>query len=1174
MNFVRLTAAFAVGITIAQVAQSRADDTLPSEFTEFIQPLLTPLETVEKLPEAPNGIGREEADAEYLLLERLYWVGDDGRVVVARHTIGHPITEAGIDWLRDDSARYSKEDQRVWLTNKRTIHPERGEILPGDEAIFTEKIGTGSSDIHSDSERLKVIFPDVVPGAQVESVFVIETHAPTIPNEFATRRPIGTHLPMRRQRMVVEVPAKMAERLRWHFYGGPQSKPVRTELPSGRVRFDWSADQISPFIFEPGRPSPYATGPAMVISSLPDWDAIGRWFTSFLEPLTEEQSEEMQTLADTWGADSKDSAVVARALYEKVRDEVRYTGLEFGKGAFCPRPPHAVIDTKFGDCKDKSNLLRVLLEKRGIASRMVLLDTDGPGVIERTLPTHHPFNHAILAVDLDDGTVFCDPTAVGVPFRTLPTSSAGREVLVISSDGKTEWTTTPEAAPARFEISAKLNLEPGRGFSGWIDLRSTGVPSGRIAELVGKGDHANVLGALDKISRGLHGAKVIDFAPEKYDPDTQTLDLRFYVVKVGSPIDGSAAREQIAPLILGDFLPPVESERERHTEVYGHLKSTKLSARFIMQDDWTVLDLPAAFEAEVPGYSVAGSWSENGQDLVCEFEARQTKSTFSAIEHPAIWDVTRQLADWLRSPAIAKRPAILADGEEVLEEIFEVIDSTPWTPDPASLPMLPNPKGQKLLITTRFPFDMASPFEADHTARKIAFNKMIEQFPDDPEVQFDGGLFSILSDFYNLEFEGLDMRADALIDKWRDQLSPEKICAGEVALASTFWLNDRAEEALALATSVVSNDDAPTLVRQAAAAIAASIYDEEGDERAIPMATMSMDLKLQPAESLQELAGIRLWGIAKAAPDGKKVEEVVREWQKIREQRPDSIESLRESFQYLAYDLFTRGRHAEVPPIIDALEKVVKEEGWGEEALEDIQANRENQAEVARCQPLAEKIQAWLEKNPWPDLEKMEEDDFAETAFDFYELLDYYWRDYAIWTRYSLRSLVGYDAQPDFVDNLDALLAELSDWLDAHADPVDPTDDEVPEPPESAENLIDLLTEIRRELLSELDKENALIESVEVATVRRRKGEGEANALERKYIDDTRLPPNARATLINDLARQLAEQNRFEERLELTRKLESKELAEVDWCSVLYLVSDTYLALAIKDPRGKPRGIG
>ena len=76
------------------------------------------------------------------------------------------------------------------------------------------------------------------------------------------------------------------------------------------------------------------TGPATWLTTLSDWDAFADWYTKLIEGRSSLHPE-LAKQVDAW-TEGKDSKEVVSILFDKVANEVRYTGLEFGVSALQP----------------------------------------------------------------------------------------------------------------------------------------------------------------------------------------------------------------------------------------------------------------------------------------------------------------------------------------------------------------------------------------------------------------------------------------------------------------------------------------------------------------------------------------------------------------------------------------------------------------------------------------------------------------------------------------------------------------------------------------------------------------------------------------------------------------------------------------------------------------------
>jgi hypothetical protein len=130
-----------------------------------------------------------------------------------------------------------------------------------------------------------------------------------------------------------------------------------------------------------------------------------------------------------------------RAVYEHVVRNTRYVGLEFGIHGYKPYRTTDVYERRFGDCKDKASLLKVMLAELGIDAHLVLVRTRDRGRVESVPASLAPFNHAIVYVPGHD--LFLDGTAEWSGPEELPANDQGATVLVVRDGAGAELRSTP-----------------------------------------------------------------------------------------------------------------------------------------------------------------------------------------------------------------------------------------------------------------------------------------------------------------------------------------------------------------------------------------------------------------------------------------------------------------------------------------------------------------------------------------------------------------------------------------------------------------------------------------------------------------------------------------------------------------------------------------------------------
>src|SRR5207253_7831098 len=124
----------------------------------------------------------------------------------------------------------------------------------------------------------------------------------------------------------------------------------------------------------------------------------------------------------------------ARALTYWVRAHVRYVALGAVRHDYSPHPPAQTLANRYGDCKDQTQLLAVMLHAAGIPVGLATLGTVEDGQVWPELPS--PWGtHAILLVRLGDKDHWIDTTINYAPWDFLPRDDCDRLAYVSDAKG-------------------------------------------------------------------------------------------------------------------------------------------------------------------------------------------------------------------------------------------------------------------------------------------------------------------------------------------------------------------------------------------------------------------------------------------------------------------------------------------------------------------------------------------------------------------------------------------------------------------------------------------------------------------------------------------------------------------------------------------------------------------
>jgi len=690
----------------------------PERYTKEVAPLLTSLE---KALEISKSLKPDpEFGGAVILNELVHHVDDSGARIVVLHSIYRADSEAGAQSLTDDTQSFRSASQRIHLALAQTISPDgtRTPVRPNATLIQSPQ-RQASQSLYSDAKELVIIYPKIKVGTLTESIVVIEEDEMRVPGEFMTSAIWVSGWPQGQRRVAIDLPEKMGKRLRFSQLGTGAPDPKKTEPKPGRMRFDMVQQRSPAYNYEVGRPPVSHSGPATWITTFADWDAFADWY----RPLIKDRATLKPKLAkkvDEWTKGAKDENEIIARLLKHCSTDVRYTGLEFGISGLQPYDCNEVWENQYGDCKDKANLLRAMLAHKGIKSYLTLLNTDHAGRIEKRSPDYRQFDHAILAIELADGSLqFNDPTIEFARPGLISPDDADREVLLIRED-RAQFARTPPATAGKMHYEFDLDLKPSREISGWLTLHCTGFYAASYSSFFEKKDAQ----ALNRSLSGMIGgffldAEVIDTEKPK-SGSGETYQIRAFFVAPGSQARGDSKQLRLTFPHSNGIFPDLGDSKERSAPFYGWAEESTVDAKISVPAALGSPDLPRPFAVDSSAVSGSANWTfeEEKNTYRAKLALDVKKALLSADEFKVAFGAVSSMRSWLSAPLIfdarkARPEPADPDGEEL-----------------ANFPLMPTGLGQLNLLEQRFPSD------GNRVQRRAALEKVLQFFPNDQVTQF------------------------------------------------------------------------------------------------------------------------------------------------------------------------------------------------------------------------------------------------------------------------------------------------------------------------------------------------------------------------------------------------------------------------------------------------------
>lgn len=691
----------------------------PPVYAEKMEQELTDLEP---LLDQVDYFSPEESDHGTVLEENVGYVAPDGRSYELYQYAYKALSDGNLDYVGMTSFYFRPERETIYLLKAQTILPD-GSIreVPPEGILIQTPPKEQETLIFSGRKQMRLIFPQVSVGSVTHCIVLIERDSFRMPEQYADRcsweRVWQTH----RKRFVLNLPEEYADRLTMTTIGDGVPEVQTRSLDGGRTRYEWIREKLPIRRSEKLDGPVIQTGPALYLSTLKDWNEFAAWYAGLIRESSVVDDAIRQTAAD-WaeGATSEDEIIHQLAF--RVSKDIRYVSLGFGVGGLQPQPASGVLENRFGDCKDKSNLLRVLLKEHGIKSRVTLINTDHNGFVEKRCVSHGYFNHAILMIEKSDGTVlFCDPTIKYGSVGMLYPSIANREALTIDEEASIgQWVTMPNATAGKLDYAMDLKLSPNGELSGWFTLKADGYYSASLSRRFEATERESLKQDVRQyVDYFYDSPTIIDWELQRAESDRQEFFLKVYFVKDAT---GQAEQAVSWPEVKW-LLPRLGETKDVKREAFLWTDDVQVSVDVELPETLSAASRPEDWSVSAAGFDVSGRWAQNGAVLHAELQAVVANTRVSPVAFPKLFNGVEATRHWLEKSVILKEgtsPDDVSAPEQVASE--QLGDE---------FVMMSTGMGQIDLVDHLYP---ASTRAAQRT---LALKKTKSWFQTDLEVQFN-----------------------------------------------------------------------------------------------------------------------------------------------------------------------------------------------------------------------------------------------------------------------------------------------------------------------------------------------------------------------------------------------------------------------------------------------------
>lgn len=389
-------------------------------------------------------------------------------------------------------AYYNTDSSKVRAFNAWMIYPSGKVKKFGKEGIFD--VAVAENDIYNET-RFRTVDAerDCDPGAVFGYEAVVEEKSVFTQSEFSFQY----LLPVLTSRFTLTLPTG------WSAESKVFNHP---DLParSSAGTYTWELSNLPHVEVEDWSPNGRSLSPRLAVTFFPSsssskpfasWESVSQW----LATLNDSQAE-------------PDDAIRAKALeltsglkteMEKIRalgrfaQDITYVSIQTGVGRGGGYKPHLasqVFQKRYGDCKDKANLMRSMLKALGITAYPVAIFSGDRNFVHPDWPSPQQFNHAISAISVSASVqedavgvhpklgrlLYFDPTDSNTPAGSLPDHEQDSYALVVDANaGGLVKIPAAKPNPETWVRKVEASLLPTGGIEGTVSEHRKGGASSR-----------------------------------------------------------------------------------------------------------------------------------------------------------------------------------------------------------------------------------------------------------------------------------------------------------------------------------------------------------------------------------------------------------------------------------------------------------------------------------------------------------------------------------------------------------------------------------------------------------------------------------------------------------------------------------------------------------------------
>jgi tetratricopeptide (TPR) repeat protein len=366
-----------------------------------------------------------------------YMIEEDGTVETTVHEVTRLSGRKGIDKLGEyKNISFDPSFESLVLNEARVIKKD-GRSIPIERRYVQLRDISTDYQVYDHDKQLIISFPNLEVGDTIEVKWTVRGKNPEYHGQnFGVYNFGDDNYPVAREELRIRSPR--GRELKYATIGG-KLEPV-LEKEGETVLYRWKNANRLPLPQDDDLPPKDVLRLQVAFSTFSTWSDVADWKKSLRKDCWE-CNDEVREVVKEVTKDLTSPLDKARALTLWVRHNIRYVSVG-ETHAYTPHKPSFVLGSRYGDCKDQSQLLAVMLREAEVPVSLVTLGTRGDGQVLEDVPS--PWGtHAILLVVLDGKEHWIDTTVSLAGWDFLPRDDRDRTCYLFDMENGVRVSRTP-----------------------------------------------------------------------------------------------------------------------------------------------------------------------------------------------------------------------------------------------------------------------------------------------------------------------------------------------------------------------------------------------------------------------------------------------------------------------------------------------------------------------------------------------------------------------------------------------------------------------------------------------------------------------------------------------------------------------------------------------------------